>query len=135
MIIYPDKPWTNGQEFSHVTNDNDTLIGTYDLPNNTWSFRKLVSPSAGRSPIFSDVEPTSHPDYVGVESQLIVGDVWYDTSDADLIRYVWDGTSWVVYSDAVLQTSTTVLLGNQPSDTVPDPDSLAATQKGKRTVC
>ena len=133
MIIYPDKPWTNGQEFSHVTNDNDTLIGTYDLPNNTWSFRRLVSPSAGRSPIFSDVEPTSHPDYVGVESQLIVGDVWYDTSDADIIRYVWDGTSWVVYSDAgSLQTSTTLPLGNQPSDTVPDPDSLARLHRKER---
>ena len=30
MIIYPDKPWFNGQTFTHLTADNESLIGTYD---------------------------------------------------------------------------------------------------------
>ena len=41
MINYPDKPWTNGLEFTHTTNEGETLVGTYDAIRNTWSFRYL----------------------------------------------------------------------------------------------
>ena len=40
MIIYPDRPWSDGQEFEHTGSNGDILVGTYDQPNQTWNFRK-----------------------------------------------------------------------------------------------
>ena len=40
MIIYPDKPWVNGQTFTHTTEEGETLTGTYDESKNTWTFGK-----------------------------------------------------------------------------------------------
>ena len=39
MIIYPPKPWVNGQTFEHTTADDEIIIGMYDGQNNTWLFR------------------------------------------------------------------------------------------------
>ena len=41
MIIYPDKPWYDGQEFEHTTAEGQKLTGTYDLAHETWVFRDL----------------------------------------------------------------------------------------------
>ena len=40
MIIYPDKPWVDGQTFTHTTEQGLDLIGTYDESKNTWTFGK-----------------------------------------------------------------------------------------------
>ena len=40
MIIYPDRPWSDGQEFEHTGSNGEILVGTYDQPNQTWNFRK-----------------------------------------------------------------------------------------------
>lgn len=40
MIKYPDKPWVDGQTFTHTTKEGDELAGIYDAPTNTWSFWK-----------------------------------------------------------------------------------------------
>jgi hypothetical protein len=39
MIIYPDKPWYDGQEFEHTTSEGQKLVGTYDEAHKTWFFR------------------------------------------------------------------------------------------------
>ena len=39
MIIYPDKPWYDGQEFEHITSEGQKLVGTYDEAHKTWFFR------------------------------------------------------------------------------------------------
>ena len=38
MIQYPNKPWTDGQTFEHITQDGTPLTGRYDQANNTWEF-------------------------------------------------------------------------------------------------
>ena len=52
--------------------------------------------NADRPPIFSDTEPTEHPNFEPPENELIQGDVWIDITDPDeLIQYIYDGTVWV----------------------------------------
>ena len=38
MIIYPNKPWTDGQTFVHTTEEGQEITGTYVKADNTWSF-------------------------------------------------------------------------------------------------
>ena len=58
--------------------------------------------SGGRPPIFSDVEPVVHPDFLPPNDVLIKGDIWYDTTDPDkLDQYVYDGVKWVYFSNFV----------------------------------
>ena len=42
MIIYPDKPWVDGQSFIHTTQDDVQLRGVYDQPSNTWIFKRYT---------------------------------------------------------------------------------------------
>ena len=37
MIIYPDKPWEDGQDFRLFSPDGTYIVGTYNLPKNAWS--------------------------------------------------------------------------------------------------
>ena len=39
MIIFPDTPWYDGQEFEHTTDKGQKLTGTYDATHETWFFR------------------------------------------------------------------------------------------------
>jgi hypothetical protein len=51
MIIYPDKPWTDGQEFEFNTADG-LVIGTYNETKNAWSFTRF---QVGTAPTVTDV--------------------------------------------------------------------------------
>ena len=42
MIVYPDKPWVDGQSFIHTTQDDVQLRGVYDQPSNTWTFKRYT---------------------------------------------------------------------------------------------
>ena len=55
-----------------------------------------------RSPIFSDTEPTVHPDFTAPDNNLLAGDVWFDTTDLEqLIQYIYDGTQWLLAGNYV----------------------------------
>jgi hypothetical protein len=55
-----------------------------------------IEVKTNRPPIFSDTEPTEHPDFQPPENELIAGDVWIDITDPDdLIQYIYNGTDWV----------------------------------------
>nr|BDD44290.1 hypothetical protein 36 [bacterium] len=52
--------------------------------------------TGGRNPIFSDQEPTVHPDFTAPDNELQSGDIWIDTTDPDhLIEYIYDGSQWI----------------------------------------
>ena len=97
MIIYPDKPWYDGQEFGHTSQEGLKYIGTYDQENNTWSFRYIEPVSNPERPrIFSNTPPGFNPNVIEEEQDLIIGDIWYDTSDPNnAVKNIWDGDSWV----------------------------------------
>ena len=40
MIIYPDKPWVDGQTFVHTTGEGIDITGLYNEPTNSWTFYK-----------------------------------------------------------------------------------------------
>ena len=41
MIIYPDKPWEDGQQFKTTDSNGQEVVGTYDAEKNAWSFTRL----------------------------------------------------------------------------------------------
>lgn len=43
MIVFPAKPWTDGQQFTHTTSDGTTLTGEYDSAKNSWKFSRAAS--------------------------------------------------------------------------------------------
>ena len=58
MIIYPDKPWTDGQTFVHTTQEGGDIIGYYDAPNKTWLFRKGSSDLVYTNTVYTvDIRP------------------------------------------------------------------------------
>ncbi len=62
----------------------------------------LMTGASARPPIFSDTEPTVHPDFTAPNNALETGDTWFDTTDPDqLIEYVYDGTQWIVTGNYV----------------------------------
>ena len=63
MIIYPDKPWEDKQTFSFIQPDGTYILGTYNLPKNSWTFQRVLPETLNRRPpIFSDNPPTVYPD-------------------------------------------------------------------------
>ena len=57
---------------------------------------------SARSPIFSETEPSVHPDFTAPDNALVTGDKWYDTTDVEqLIEYVYDGTQWILTGNYV----------------------------------
>ena len=62
----------------------------------------LQTNASVRPPIFSDTEPTVHPDFTAPDNGLETGDTWYDNTDTEqLIEYVYDGTDWVLTGNYV----------------------------------
>ena len=62
----------------------------------------LMTGASARPPIFSDTEPTVHPDFTAPNNALETGDTWFDNTDPDqLIEYVYDGTQWIVTGNYV----------------------------------
>ena len=58
MIIYPDKPWADGQTFVHTTQEGGEIIGLYDAPTQTWLFRKGNSGTVYTNTVYTvDVRP------------------------------------------------------------------------------
>ena len=58
MIKYPDKPWEDGQTFTHTTQEGDEIAGIYDAPTNTWSFYKGNSDLVFTNTVYTvDVKP------------------------------------------------------------------------------
>tara|TARA_R110002012_G_scaffold201794_1_gene370901 strand:- start:133 stop:429 length:297 start_codon:yes stop_codon:yes gene_type:complete len=41
MITYPDKPWTNGEQFTYTTSDGSKVVGTYNSSKNAWEFTRI----------------------------------------------------------------------------------------------
>ena len=59
MIIYPDKPWTDGQEFSFILSNGTYVVGIYNAAKNAWSLQRVLPETLNvRPPIFSDNPPT-----------------------------------------------------------------------------
>ena len=111
VIIYPDKPWTDGQTFDFILSNGTYIVGTYNEPKNAWSMQRVLPEQLNnqRPPIFSDNEPTVYPDPNLPDNSLIAGDVWYDTSDeAGAIKYVWDGEAWIKDASDGFQTTATL---------------------------
>ena len=64
---------------------------------------------SARSPIFSNTEPTVHPDFTAPDNGLVAGDIWYDTTDLEqLIEYVYDGTQWILTGNYVKKKGDTM---------------------------
>ena len=126
MIIYPDKPWTDGQEFSFILSNGTYVVGTYNAAKNAWSLQRVLPETLNsRPPIFSDREPTVYPDPNLPDNKLIPGDIWYDTSDdAGAVKYVWDGNQWIKDAGEGFQTSATLPLAIQPDDLPADPEAV-----------
>jgi hypothetical protein len=58
--------------------------------------------AGNRPPVFSDTEPTVHPDFTAPDNNLLAGDVWFDTTDLEqLIQYIYDGTQWLLAGNYV----------------------------------
>ena len=86
--IHPDFPADPLRMGDFWIDDNSHL---YYWENNAWL---PVSGGAGRPPIFSDEEPTEHPDFNPPDNELQTGDTWYDT-DNSFKASIYDGTQWV----------------------------------------
>ena len=128
MIIYPDKPWTDGQEFSFILSNGTYVVGTYNAAKNAWSLQRVLPETINsRPPIFSDNPPTVYPDPNLPDNKLVPGDIWYDTSDdaVGAVKYVWDGSAWIKDAGDGFQTSATLPLAVQPTDVVEDPEVVA----------
>jgi hypothetical protein len=84
--------------------DIDTLQYKQQLLQNALDqiYLDLQTNSSVRPPIFSDTEPTVHPDFTAPDNGLETGDTWYDNTDTEqLIEYVYDGTDWVLTGNYV----------------------------------
>ena len=131
MIIYPPKPWTNGETFSFIQPDGTYILGTYNLPKNSWTLQRVLPESLSnrRPPIFSDTPPTVYPDTELPDDSLIPGDIWYDTSNPNgAVKYVWDGNEWIL--DASVVDSPNIDLSSYASTVYVDQKfSLSATQE------
>jgi hypothetical protein len=68
MIVFPDKPWTDGQEFNHLSDDGRDLIGTYIEADNTWSFRYVSPPVLGSEFLTPSITELNYVD--GVTSPI-----------------------------------------------------------------
>ena len=55
MIIYPDKPWNDGQTFKHTTPEGEEVVGIYDKSKNAWSFTR-VQPTVGSGGIVTTAD-------------------------------------------------------------------------------
>lgn len=42
MIIYPDKPWSDGQTFKITLEDGTNVIGSYKESKNSWTMKRVV---------------------------------------------------------------------------------------------
>ena len=47
MIIYPQKPWADGQTFQHTASDGSVLTGVYDSGKNVWTFYRTNEDGSG----------------------------------------------------------------------------------------
>ncbi len=56
MIIYPNKPWSDGQTFIHTTPDGEELIGVYDESKNAWTFYRPGESVGGGSSIVTTAD-------------------------------------------------------------------------------
>jgi len=84
--------------------DIDTLQYKQTLLQNALDqiYLDLMTGASARPPIFSDTEPTVHPDFTAPDNGLETGDTWYDNTDTEqLIEYVYDGTEWVLTGNYV----------------------------------
>jgi hypothetical protein len=81
-----------------------------------WDGYKWVPIAVGnRPPIFSDTEPTIHPDFSGTQAELVPGDIWFDTTDPfQLIQYVWNGTGWIEAGANVFTTDVKTIAITNP---------------------
>ena len=78
------------------TVENATTIGGY------WTVVCDEDGVSVRPPIFSETEPTVHPDFTAPDNALVAGDIWYDITDVEqLIEYVHDGTQWILTGNYV----------------------------------
>ena len=94
-----------------------------------------VQSGSNRAPIFSDTEPTKHPDFIPPNDELIAGDIWYDNTDPEsLDQYIYDGNQWVIYGEQFVEKAGDVMTGNLKFETgdiifqpiVPDGDADGA---------
>ena len=94
----------------------------------------LMTGASARPPIFSDTEPTVHPDFTAPNNALETGDTWFDNTDPDqLIEYVYDGTQWIVTGNYVKKKGGDTMEGqliiNGPrkaGDDVDNPDLVSS---------
>ena len=116
-IQYPRHTTTGGSAIQYGTFETTTRVDYQDWEGNVAFFRYLnltedaevhiryPSVETGvstRSPIFSDTEPTVHPDFTAPDDALVTGDIWYDITDLEqLIEYVYDGTQWILTGNYV----------------------------------
>ena len=45
MIIYPDKPWSDGQEFELTLEDGTRVVASYKAAKNSWTLKRIVDES------------------------------------------------------------------------------------------
>ena len=94
----------------------------------------LMTGASARPPIFSDTEPTVHPDFTAPNNGLETGDTWFDNTDPEqLIEYVYDGTQWIVTGNYVKKKGGDTMEGqliiNGPrkaGDDVDNPDLVSS---------
>ena len=98
---------------------------------------------SNRAPIFSDTEPTKHPDFTPPNDELITGDIWYDNTDPEsLDQYIYDGTQWVIYGEKFVEKAGDVMTGDLKFETgdiifqpiVPDGDADGARPERWNTI-
>ena len=126
---FPGEPLEEGDFWLDNTNPSKMLLHAWDLPSATW----VPVGESGRPSIFSDTEPTVHPDFLPPDDELITGDIWYDTTDPDeIVQYIYDGNTWLkIGGDFVHRKGGDTMEGplNITGDRDPNADGIVSTVK------
>ena len=70
MSIYPDKPWSDGQQFTTTNDNGETIFGVYSSSSNAWSFVRVQSNQA--TDITNLITMISEaPDFNTLKSQIL----------------------------------------------------------------
>ena len=101
IAVLPDIPNNDNNQYAFWYNTVTGQFFWWNEDNQVW----LEMSAGGRNPIFSDLEPTEHPDFSPPDNALQPGDIWIDTTDPDdLFEYLYDGSQWILVNESKTQS-------------------------------